>query len=65
MVLLQELGAGGDAGPGDEALRDDLKAPALARSVAIVAHPVGSLSSPFPLHDFLGNDQFRFWDNIL
>ena len=41
MVLLQELGAGGEAGPGDEALRDALQAPALALSVIIVAHPVG------------------------
>ena len=41
VVLLQELGAGGEASPGDDALRDALQAPALARSFVIVAHPVG------------------------
>ena len=40
VVLLQELGAGGEASPGDDALRDALQAPALARSFVIVAHPV-------------------------
>ena len=73
MVLLQELGAGGEASPGDDALRDALQAPALARSFVIVAHPVpragGSLRealrSRLRYHSFVidSHDEigFGFW----